>query len=317
MAMTQQLISLDGTTIQDIEALLAEAAAIRDGQYDISRLMAGRVLCPVFFQDSSRTFINSTSGFIRMGGSVLPLNVANTRIGSAWSEPIRDFCTLLNATCDVAIIRTGDAEAMFEFANHLSIPFINAGNGIGKGSEHPMQALIDLFTIRDIFGPRRLKILMIGGIHVRTTRTQFKLFRRVGHEIDIIAPAVSVANDDMDLVYTSARFLDDVREVDLSSYDIIYHNGMDEDPTVSSSARYNLNKDLLVSNGFRGKVMHSLPRLGELSTDIDDSEFNIYFHQMRLARFVFQSCFDCILTDAGAGSASDWKGGSHELEIHH
>jgi aspartate carbamoyltransferase catalytic subunit len=303
--------------MEDIERLMVTATTLLSGETDFRDRMEGRVLCPVFFQDSSRTFINSTSSFLRMGGTVLPLNVANTRIGSAWSEPIRDFCTLLNATCDVAIIRVPTATAMTEFAKHLSIPFINAGNGIGKGSEHPMQALIDLFTLREAFGARPLKILMIGGIHVRTTRTQFKLFRRAHHEIDLIAPPVPVANDDMDTAYASARFLDDVRDVDLSSYEVIYHNGMDEDPGVHTSEKFNIHHELLQRNGFRGKVMHSLPRLAELSTDLDDSIFNLYYRQMELSRFVFQSCFDHILHGTALGLEVQRKEFSRESKSHH
>ena len=81
MSGTRRLVSLDDVSMEEIEGLMTTASALLAGDADFHDKMAGRVLCPVFFQDSSRTFINSTASFLRMGGVVLPLNVANTRIG--------------------------------------------------------------------------------------------------------------------------------------------------------------------------------------------------------------------------------------------
>lgn len=291
-----QLTDLDSLSIQQIVSVLDLARDLKNNRVDCSEWMTGNILCPLFMQDSSRTYINSSTSFTRMGGAVLPLSISNTRLGSAWSEPVRDFCTLINAACDIAILRTVKASTLFEFQTWLDIPLINAGNGIGAGSEHPMQALIDLHVIREYVKPADVRILMVGGIHIRTTRSQAKLFHRFGFEIDTIAPPSIVDNSDIVKFFESnTRAYDDVRSVDLSKYDVIYHNGMDEDHTVKTSDKYNISASTLTNGGFSGKVMHSLPRLSELSHDIDDTEFNLYYTQMSEARYVYQSMFNFLL----------------------
>jgi aspartate carbamoyltransferase catalytic subunit len=70
---------------------------------------------------------------------------------------------------------------------------------------------------------------------------------------------------------------------------------MDEDHTVKTNEKYNITASMLIRQSFSGKVMHSLPRLSELSHDIDDTQFNLYYEQMREARHVYQSMFNFLL----------------------
>ena len=72
---------------------------------------------------------------------------------------------------------------------------------------------------------------------------------------------------------------------------MIYHNGMDEDSEAWAPEEYRLTLDILGRRGFRGKVMHSLPRKNELTECVDDSGYNLYFQQMKNSRWVFQSVF--------------------------
>lgn len=289
---TPSLLDIDSLHISDVQTVIANANAIENGETDFSSLMENMILCPVFFQESSRTYINATVSFARMGGTILPLNTANTRVGSDWNEPIRDFCALINACCDYVIVRCAEAQDMFEFAKWCTVPMINGGNGVGRGSEHPMQALIDLFVIQKIFGENPVKVLMVGGKHIRTTRTQFKLFRRLGYTIDVVSPPSHIDNGDMDSFYSdNVAEYESVESADLSQYDILYHNGMDEDSSIKSPEKYVVTLAKLQKGGFGGVVMHSLPRLNELDKEIDDTDFNMYYAQMSKAKFVFQSVY--------------------------
>ena len=291
----RSLIGLDELSNGEIEAILSTASAFEEGTRDHHMLMSNMILVPLFFQESSRTYINSTTSFVRMGGTVLPLTIDNTRLNSRWSEPIRDFCQLLNACCDLVIVRSPDAETVLDFARWCEKPIINAGNGAGTGSEHPVQSLVDLYVIRKRYGENPIKLLMIGGKHIRTTRTQTKLFRRFDFDVDLIASDVAADNHDMDSFYSqNVREYRDVREIDLSRYDVIYHNGADEDPNANPGDNIFLNKELLQTKNFRGIVMHSLPRLKELSTDLDDTTYNYYYQQMIKSKYIFQSVFDFI-----------------------
>jgi len=295
----RSLIGLEELSNSEIETILSTASEFEKGTRECRMLMSGMILAPLFFQESSRTYLNSTTSFARMGGTILPLTIENTRLNKRWSEPIRDFCQLLNACCDLAIVRSPDVDTVLDFAKWCDKPIINAGNGFGTGSEHPVQSLVDLHVIRKRYGADPVRLLMIGGKHIRTTRTQTKLFRRFNFDVDLIASDVPADNRDMDLFYKeNVREHRDVREVDLSNYDVIYHNGADEDPNANPGDNIFLNRDLLENKNFRGIVMHSLPRLQELSTDLDDTIYNSYYDQMAYSKYIFQSIYKFIIDNS-------------------
>lgn len=286
------LLDLDDIALDEIDVWLAFARSLADGRRDVSRALEGRVLCPLFGQESSRTFVNSTSAFLRMGGTVLPLALSGTRFGSRWKEPVQDFAVLLDACCDHVVCRDGDMQTIRDLAAALSIPFVNAGNGTGTGAEHPLQALVDLYTIREVFGERKLHILMMGGTHIRTTRSQIKLFLREGHALTIMAPPPRTPNADIETLITEQCAIRSPSDpTPWNAFDLIYHNGIDEDADTESPHAYCLDIETVRTRCFEGAIMHSLPRKNELSPCLDPTPYNLYFRQMMLARWVFQSIF--------------------------
>jgi aspartate carbamoyltransferase catalytic subunit len=292
MILPRLLLDLDSLEPTQIDELIELATSISRKEVNVSNAMAGRVLCPLFQQESSRTYMNSTAGFLRMKGTLLPLQISNTRFGSRWSEPIQDFCVLLNSCADIVIARSPETDTVRRLAEHVSIPIINAGNGSGEGSEHPVQALVDLYTIREEFGSRPLQILMMGGRHIRSTRSQIKLFLRFQHNLFIMSPPSPVANSDIDsLIRTHCEEIESLDDIDLQKVDVIYHNGIDENPLASATEAFVLNRAALERRSFTGKVMHSLPRKAELSQCIDNSNYNLYFRQMINSISAFKAVF--------------------------
>lgn len=222
----------------------------------------------------------------------LSIPLSNTRYGSKWSEPIQDFCEVINSCGDFVVIRSPDVETVFEFSQYCKLPVINAGNGSGVGAEHPIQALLDLFTIQKIYGARKLSILMMGGKHIRSARSQIKLFHKLGHELTIMSPPSPVDNEDIDKICRNELKEEKrLEEVNLKEVDIIYHNGMDENPNIDATTEYIITKKRLDYLGFKGKVMHSLPRKKEMEYCLDKTDYNLYFSQITNSRYVFQSIF--------------------------
>ena len=288
----RSLIDLDGVSHDEINMWLSFADELEKGWWDVRRSLEGKILCPIFLQESSRTYINAVSSFLQMGGRILPLSYAGTRFGSKWHEPVQDFTCLINACCDQVICRSDDMQMVRDFAAHVRVPFINAGNGKGVGSEHPMQALVDIYTLRQYFGSARLRILMMGGAHIRSTRSQIKLFLRYRHDVTVMSPPSKVDNFDIEeIIESRCQVLSSGHEGDWSGFDVIYHNGIDEDPDAVAPRAYHLNRRILHQRRFSGKVMHSLPRKGELASCVDSSNFNAYFRQMENSKWVFQSIF--------------------------
>jgi aspartate carbamoyltransferase catalytic subunit len=289
------LISLDPWNHEEVESVLEKARCLKSGELIPSSLFSGKTLCPVFMQPSSRTYLNSLSSFASLGGSILPLDFSKTRCGSKWKEPIIDFCYLLNSCADFVVARTDTAHAIHDFSEHLEIPLINAGNGRGAGAEHPLQGLVDLFTIRQKFGAKHLRALFIGGGHLRVIRTQIKLFLRFGHSVSLQSPPSPVDNSDIQDTYSSqVTEVSNFRDQDLTCYDIIYHNGMDEDPNSFAKEDWVLDLKHLKSREFHGVIMHSLPRLNEVPREFDLTDYNLYHEQMRNAKYVFTSVFENI-----------------------
>lgn len=286
------LVDLDDLPMDEVWRWLDMAHEIAINRLDISGALRGKILCPVFAQESSRTYMNAIAGFQKMGGAVSPLNFANTRFGSCWKEPAQDFACLLDSCFDQVVFRSGDMQSVRELAALVNIPFINAGNGVGTGAEHPMQALVDLYTLHRQFGDCRLRILMIGGTHIRSTRSQIKLFLRAGHEVTVMSPPPKVDNSDIEkIIKEQCRSVSQEEQEDWSGFDVVYHNGMDEDSEAWAPEEYRLTRDILGRRRFRGKVMHSLPRKNELTDCVDDTGYNLYFQQMKNSRWVFQSVF--------------------------
>ena len=286
------LVDLDDCSLNEVEQWLGVAYEIENNRWDVSRSLQGKILCPIFAQESSRTYINAITGFQKMGGAVSSLNFSNTRFGSNWNEPVQDFACLLDSCFDQVVFRSGDMQTVRDLAKLLNIPFINAGNGTGIGAEHPMQALVDLYTLKKQFGDNRLRILMIGGAHIRSTRSQIKLFLQAGHEVTVMSPPSFVDNSDIEkIIEEKCQCISPKTLEDWSGFNVIYHNGMDENPEAWTPLEYCLTRDVLDKHGFSGKVMHSLPRKNELTDCVDDTEYNLYFQQMKNSRWVFQSIF--------------------------
>jgi len=84
---------------------------------------------------------------------------------------------------------------------------------------------------------------------------------------------------------------DDLESINLAKVDIIYHNGLDEDPNVLMIDDYIISKEKLRRMGFQGKVMHSLPRKAEMEYCLDNSIYNLYYAQMKNSKYIFQSVF--------------------------
>lgn len=288
----RRLIDLDSIPIDEINMWLSFADELEKGWWDVHRSLEGKILCPVFSQESSRTYITAVSNFLQMGGKVLPLSCAGTKFDSKLQEPVQDFACLINACCNQVICRSGDMQLVRDFAAHVRVPFINVGNGMGVGSEHPMQALADLYTLRRYFGSDQIRILMMGGAHICSARSQIKLFLRCGYEVTVMSPSSKVDNSDIEeIIETRCHVLSSQHEGDWSGFDVIYHNGIDEGYNSVASRAYYLTSGILHQRRFSGKVMHSLPRKGELSSCVDLTDFNAYFRQTESSKWVFQSVF--------------------------
>jgi aspartate carbamoyltransferase len=281
------ILSMRGVQRQGIEALIESAAAIKAQFQDVvaAKPLAGRILGSLFFSTSTRTRLSFEAAMIRMGGGVVGFSTKEaSRLGALQPESLEDTATCISAYCDLAVMRHTDVGAPKRFADHCSVPVINGGDGIGAGSEHPTQTLIDLFTMQERLGRiDGLKILMIGGLHLRAAHSLLHAlcaFDRVkvyllsdapGRLPDLERQAIDAAGLDWECV-------SDMQEV-APEVDVIYHNAMGE------HAYYIVKPPFLVDHASvaRAKpeliVMHPLDRRCEIPPSFDNSPHSVYFQQ--------------------------------------
>ena len=281
------ILTMRGVRRHAIEALIDSAAAIKAQFQDVvaAKPLAGKILGSLFFSTSTRTRLSFEAAMIRMGGGVVGFSTKEaSRLGALQPESMEDTATCISAYCDVAVMRHPDVGAPKTFAEYCSVPVINGGDGIGAGSEHPTQTMIDLFTMQERLGRiDGLKILMIGGLHLRAAHSLlhalcafdkvkvYLLSDAPGRLPDAEQHAIDAAGLDWECV-------SDVRDV-ASEVDVIYHNAMGE------HAYYIVKPQFLVDHASvaRAKpeliVMHPLDRRCEIPPSFDTSPHSVYFQQ--------------------------------------
>jgi len=255
----------------------------------IASLGGGAYKClTLFFEPSTRTRLSFESAAHGLGMAVMSTADAALTSSSAKGERLEDMARVLSAYADVIVMRHPERGAVARFASKSRVPVINAGDGIG---EHPTQALIDLFTLREAFGQLEgLHIGLCGDLrHGRTVHSLLRLLLMFGCDVTALSPPELGLPQDMlqDLLRTAVGRLR--QETDLKArlptLDALYMTRVQKerfaDPAaydrlqdVYSIARSDLT---MAKNHFR--LLHPLPRLAEIAVDVDDDSRAAYFEQ--------------------------------------
>lgn len=276
---------------------------------DARAVLPGRILVSAFFQTSTRTRMAHESAMIRLGGNVTGFaDLSVTRAGDFYAESLRDMAHMLSFYGDVIVIRHPATGAPAEFAHHASVPVINAGDGWG---EHPTQAVVDLYTIRERFGTiDGLRIVLVGDLRMRTIRSLLLGLRHFDCAITWISPQEQMP--DASLLAELKRSpialvrVDDLRDA-VSGADVVFMEPVVQPdytlarqlpPAVKpgTDPRYRVDRALLQSAASSDLlVLHALPREDELDTDVDDTPFNGYWREAELGVTVRMALLNLLL----------------------
>ncbi|KAK5129539.1 hypothetical protein LTR08_003160 [Meristemomyces frigidus] len=291
----KDVISVKHFTKEDLHILFTVATEMRlgverEGCLDILR---GKVLCLMFFEPSTRTSSSFDTAMKRLGGQCVMINESHssTQKGESLSDTIRT----LDMYGDAIVLRHPDNDSADVAAKAAANPVINAGNG---SREHPTQAFLDLFTIREELGTvNGLTITFTGDLRYgRTVHSLCELLRHYNVTIQLAAPAAlslpskvrAALKERGQLSIESERLTPEM----VAKTDVLYCTRVQkerfEDPNM-----YDAVKDELVVNSKTLRdakknmiVMHPLPRNLELHKDVDDDPRAAYFRQMRYGMFV-------------------------------
>ncbi|MEA2026952.1 MAG: aspartate carbamoyltransferase [Chloroflexota bacterium] len=255
-------------------------------------LLADKTLLTAFYQPSTRTRLSTEAAMHRLGGAVQGFSDAKmTRAGDFYMESIKDTFHMLEYYGDVIAIRHFQEGAPGEAAKWSSVPIINCGDGWG---EHPTQVLTDLYTIWKEKGTLDgLKIVLVGDMRMRTMHSILYAMSRFDMEAFIIGPEemglLPEFKAEIDARSTYYQEVGDIRDV-IDQADVIYMEpvvqadytkGRVDEKDVDKGLtpiEYRVDLKLLHDKAKRDAfVLHSLPRMDELTTDVDETRFGRYW----------------------------------------
>jgi aspartate carbamoyltransferase catalytic subunit len=253
-------------------------------------LLKEKTLVTAFYQPSTRTRLAHEAAMHRLGGHVLGFSdVKNTRAGDFYQESIKDTVRMLEFYGDVLVMRHFQQGAPHEAAKWASIPVINAGDGWG---EHPTQVLTDLYTILNEKGTLDgLNFLLIGDMRMRTMHSiSYAMAQFDINAFYVSPPEMSLTEDfKKELVNLNLNFkeIEHVEQA-IAEADVIYMEPVVQpDYTKARDERgatvgmtpdnYKVTRDLLRKAPQDSIVLHSLPRMDELSVEVDDTRHQRYW----------------------------------------
>jgi aspartate carbamoyltransferase len=287
----RDLVGIDDLSQNDILAILDQAANFEQsvGQGKPMNLLNGRILATVFYEPSTRTRLSFESAMYRLGGSVVSAADARSSSSAVKGETIFDSGKMLESYADVIVQRHPALGSARDLADAASVPVINAGDGTG---EHPTQALLDLFTIQREKGRLNdLTIAMVGDL--KNGRTVHSLSKALAHWnvklIFVTPPALAMPQDFLDVLSARGVRFEQTRDLKsaLGKSDVVYVTRIQQerfdslDEYVAYRGMYVIDAKTLRAAKPGLTVMHPLPRVDEISTDVDTLPNAAYFRQAR------------------------------------
>ena len=282
-------------SVEETDRLLDLAADIEQNLPKYSHVCDGRKLATLFYEPSTRTRLSFESAMLSLGGSVLGFSSANSSSATK-GESVSDTIRMISCYADIAAMRHPKEGAALVASNAAKIPVINAGDG---GHQHPTQTLTDLMTIRSLAG--RLNNMTIGLCgDLKFGRTVHSLIdamvRYPGIRFYLISPDelripgyirqdVLEANH---IEYIEVNNLDEA----MPELDILYMTRVQKERFFNEEDYIRL-KDCYILDRKKMKlakenmfVLHPLPRVNEISTEVDDDPRAAYFRQAQYGVYV-------------------------------
>jgi aspartate carbamoyltransferase catalytic subunit len=272
------LVSIHDLSDKEMRGIL-EAAAGMEQQGQRERLV-DRIVCTAFFEPSTRTRLSFEAAAHRLGARVLGFSdPANT--STSKGESLEDTVRMMGGYSDLIVMRHPKEGAARAATVVSSVPIVNAGDGPG---EHPTQTLLDVYTMQKACGDvRGLKVALVGDLKFgRTVHSLVPALHRLG------AKPVAVAAPGLGL---PAKLSDGIPETDLETAarecDVLYMTRVQRERFTDASEyervklHYTVDADLLARTASKAIVLHPLPRVGEIATDVDALPAAKYFDQAR------------------------------------
>ncbi|MDD5939384.1 MAG: aspartate carbamoyltransferase [Lachnospiraceae bacterium] len=290
----RDLITPQDFTVEEIDHLFTLADDIRKDRSRYAHACAGKKMATCFFEPSTRTRLSHETAMLNLGGSVMGFPDAGVTSATK-GETVADTARVISCFADIMVIRHPREGAAMVAAHYASIPVINAGDG---GHQHPTQTLTDLYTIRTLQGHLdNFTIGLCGDLKFgRTVHSLINALVRYPnvHFIFISPPELRVPDyitemlNDMGIPYEEHIRLEDA----ISRLDILYMTRIqkerffNEDDYVRLKNFYILDAEKMKMAKESCYVLHPLPRVNEIATEVDDDPRAAYFRQVQFGVYM-------------------------------
>ncbi|OKY77824.1 MAG: Aspartate carbamoyltransferase catalytic chain PyrB [Candidatus Methanohalarchaeum thermophilum] len=298
----KDIVSVEDLSKGDISKILETTKKIDEG--DLKADMSGKVLANVFFEPSTRTRLSFETAMKRLGGDVISLN--STQASSiSKGESLADTVRVLEGYSDVIVLRHPKEGAPKMASQFVEKPVINAGDG---SNEHPTQTLTDLYTIWSEKGSiDGLKIAILGDLkYGRTVHSLVQPLVEYDIQLYLVSPSqLSIRRSILeDLGKKSGEVIQkaSIEEI-IDKLDVLYVTRIQEERFADKeeyekvSGSYEINKELLDQADDDLIVMHPLPRIDEISPEVDGLKQSKYFDQSKNGVKIRMALLELILGD--------------------
>jgi aspartate carbamoyltransferase catalytic subunit len=304
----QDIISVSQFDRPKLSYVFSRAREMRQmvEQVGTTDLLRGCVVACLFYEPSTRTSSSFIAAMERLGGSVIPITQGVQFSSVSKGESLADTVRTLEQYADVIVLRHPEMGAAQLAADYASVPIINAGDGVG---EHPTQALLDLFTIREELGRvDGLKIAMVGDLRYgRTVHSLTRLLTQYDVSLRFVSPEILrmpmvIMNHVIDAGH-NVRETHDVADV-IENADVLYVTRVQKERFADLAQyeevknHYEITPELMTRAKEQMVVMHPLPRLSEIDEGLDTDPRAAYFRQVKNGMYIRMALLAAVLGKA-------------------
>ncbi|HUZ86573.1 MAG TPA: aspartate carbamoyltransferase [Candidatus Baltobacterales bacterium] len=287
-----------------LEELFSRAEEMKREPHRFMGRLNGQVMAALFYESSTRTRLSFEAAMLRLGGLTMGTDNAREFSSAAKGETLEDTIRIVSGYADVIVMRHNEEGAARRAAAVSTVPIINAGDGPGQ---HPTQALLDLYTIRDELNRiDGIKVAMVGDLaNGRTVRSLTYLLSKFKDiQVWFVAPPAVRMRDDLK-AHLDEHHIPWIETEDLEGVlpevDVVYQTRIQKERFESVEAYnavrgvYRIDKRALGLMRKYAIVMHPLPRVDEIDPEVDDDPRAAYFRQARNGLHVRMALLDKLL----------------------
>ena len=288
-----------------LEELFARADEMKREPHRFIGRLAGQVMAALFYEPSTRTRLSFEGAMLRLGGTTMGTDNAREFSSAAKGETLEDTIRIVSGYADVIVIRHNEEGAARRAAAVSSVPVINAGDGPGQ---HPTQALLDLYTIRDELNRiDGVRVAMVGDLaNGRTVRSLTYLLSKFQDiKVWFVAPPQVAMREDLK-THLDENGVPWVETQDLNAalpeVDVVYMTRIQKerfaDPEAYNAVKgvYRMDREAAALMRKYAILMHPLPRVDEIAPEVDDDPRAAYFRQARNGLHVRMALLDRLLS---------------------